>query len=105
MTFDAKQFLSSVSTSPGVYRMLDEEQNTLYVGKAKRLKARLASYFRGQLNTKTQAMVMHCLPAHKGYEVTAEVMASPRCVAVDQAENRLHVQKAVLMRLLGDGEA
>ncbi|GGC80320.1 UvrABC system protein C [Vreelandella lutescens] len=37
--------------------MLDTEQNTLYVGKAKRLKARLASYFRGQLNTKTQAMV------------------------------------------------
>ncbi|MFB9865732.1 excinuclease ABC subunit UvrC [Vreelandella sulfidaeris] len=57
MTFDAKQFLSSVSTSPGVYRMLDEQSNTLYVGKAKRLKARLASYFRGQLNTKTQAMV------------------------------------------------
>ena len=57
MTFDAKQFLSSVSSSPGVYRMLDEEQNTLYVGKAKRLKARLASYFRGQLNAKTQAMV------------------------------------------------
>ncbi|MDN6322257.1 MAG: excinuclease ABC subunit UvrC [Halomonas sp.] len=57
MTFDSKQFLSSVSTSPGVYRMLDEHSNTLYVGKAKRLKARLASYFRGQLNTKTQAMV------------------------------------------------
>lgn len=37
--------------------MLDEHSNTLYVGKAKRLKARLASYFRGQLNTKTQAMV------------------------------------------------
>lgn len=57
MTFDSKQFLSSVSTSPGVYRMLDEQSNTLYVGKAKRLKNRLASYFRGQLNTKTQAMV------------------------------------------------
>ncbi|WP_447957599.1 excinuclease ABC subunit UvrC [Vreelandella sp. EE7] len=57
MTFDAKQFLSSVSTSPGVYRMLDDQQNTLYVGKAKRLKARLSSYFRGQLNAKTQAMV------------------------------------------------
>ncbi len=57
MTFDAKQFLSSVSASPGVYRMLDDQSNTLYVGKAKRLKARLASYFRGQLNTKTQAMV------------------------------------------------
>ena len=57
MTFDSKQFLSSVSTSPGVYRMLDAQSNTLYVGKAKRLKNRLASYFRGQLNTKTQAMV------------------------------------------------
>ncbi|HDZ45752.1 hypothetical protein LCGC14_0191800 [marine sediment metagenome] len=57
MTFDSKQFLSSVSTSPGVYRMLDAQNNTLYVGKAKRLKNRLASYFRGQLNTKTQAMV------------------------------------------------
>ncbi len=57
MPFDAKQFLSSVSASPGVYKMLDEQQNTLYVGKAKRLKARLASYFRGQLNAKTQAMV------------------------------------------------
>jgi ornithine carbamoyltransferase len=51
---------------------------------------------------RTKALVMHCLPAHKGYEVTAEVMAGPRCVAVDQAENRLHVQKAILMRLLGD---
>ncbi|WP_144983825.1 excinuclease ABC subunit UvrC [Halomonas sp. C22] len=57
MSFDAKQFLSSVSASPGVYKMLDEQQNALYVGKAKRLKSRLASYFRGQLNAKTQAMV------------------------------------------------
>ncbi|GGW69694.1 excinuclease ABC subunit UvrC [Vreelandella hamiltonii] len=57
MPFDAKQFLSSVSASPGVYKMLDEQQNALYVGKAKRLKSRLASYFRGQLNAKTQAMV------------------------------------------------
>ncbi|EHJ92308.1 excinuclease ABC subunit UvrC [Vreelandella boliviensis] len=57
MTFDSKQFLSSISSSPGVYRMLDEQSNTLYVGKAKRLKTRLTSYFRGQLNTKTQAMV------------------------------------------------
>ncbi|MGQ7242302.1 excinuclease ABC subunit UvrC [Salinicola sp. V024] len=55
--FDAKHFLKSVSESPGVYRMLDEHANVLYVGKAKRLKPRLASYFRGALNAKTQALV------------------------------------------------
>ncbi|WP_148254874.1 excinuclease ABC subunit UvrC [Aidingimonas lacisalsi] len=57
MSFNAKQFLSTVSASPGVYRMFDDQGNTLYVGKAKRLKSRLASYFRGNLNAKTQALV------------------------------------------------
>jgi len=57
MSFDAKHFLKTVSESPGIYRMLDAERNVLYVGKAKRLKARLASYFRGALNAKTQALV------------------------------------------------
>lgn len=57
MIFDAKHFLKTVSESPGVYRMLDDQGNVLYVGKAKRLKARLASYFRGALNAKTQALV------------------------------------------------
>ncbi|NYS60949.1 excinuclease ABC subunit UvrC [Vreelandella salicampi] len=57
MSFNAKQFLTTVSASPGVYRMLDASGNTLYVGKAKRLNARLSSYFRGSLNAKTQAMV------------------------------------------------
>ncbi|GAB2716640.1 excinuclease ABC subunit UvrC [Halomonas garicola] len=57
MSFDHKQFLSTVGASPGVYRMLDAQGDTLYVGKAKRLNARLASYFRGRLNAKTQAMV------------------------------------------------
>jgi ornithine carbamoyltransferase len=49
---------------------------------------------------KTPADVMHCLPAHKGYEITDEVLESPRCIAVDQAENRLHIQKAILTRLM-----
>jgi ornithine carbamoyltransferase len=46
------------------------------------------------------AVFLHCLPAHRGMEVTNEVMDSPRSIAFDQAENRLHVQKAILLRLL-----
>jgi len=49
---------------------------------------------------KKDAVVMHCLPAHRGEEITHEVLESPQCVAFDQAENRLHAQKAVMVWLL-----
>jgi ornithine carbamoyltransferase len=51
------------------------------------------------------AVFMHCLPAHRGDEVTDEVIDAPYSVVFDQAENRLHIQKALLMMVVGGSAA
>lgn len=59
-----------------------------------------------QVNTKLMeharkdALVMHCLPAHRGDEITDEVIDSPQSIVFDEAENRMHVQKAIIVTLL-----
>jgi ornithine carbamoyltransferase len=49
-----------------------------------------------------EAVFLHCLPAHRGLEVTAEVLDGPQSVVLDQSENRMYVQKAILQTLLGE---
>ena len=68
---------------------------------------RLEAFQRYQLNDRllgfaeAGALVMHCLPAHRGEEITDSVMDGPRSVIFDQAENRLHAQKGIIIHLLG----
>lgn len=50
---------------------------------------------------KKDAIVLHCLPAHRDEEITDEVLEGPQCVAFDQAENKMHIHKAILLALLG----
>ncbi len=68
---------------------------------------RLEAFNRYQVNetvvaaAKPTALVMHCLPAHRGEEITDAVLDSPQSIVLEQAENRLHAQKAVILSLLG----
>lgn len=51
-------------------------------------------------SAKPGCLVTHCLPAHRGEEITDEVLDGPSCIALEEAENRLHIQKAILVTLL-----
>jgi ornithine carbamoyltransferase len=76
------------------------------MGQESEAAARAAIFAPYQVNAKLmtqaapEAVFLHCLPAHRGSEVTNDVIESPRSIVFDEAENRLHVQKAILLMLL-----
>jgi ornithine carbamoyltransferase len=79
------------------------------MGQEAEAEARKATFLPYQVNAELlqradpQAIVLHCLPAHREEEITTEVLEGSQSRVWDQAENRLHVQKALLVQLLGPG--
>lgn len=88
---DADVVVTDVWTSMG---MEAEAQERLQAFKAYQVNEELCSY------AKSDYIFMHCLPAHRGEEVTAEIIDGPHSVVFDEAENRLHAQKAILKAVL-----
>ncbi len=78
------------------------------MGQENERKKRVKDFAGFQINSKLlslakpDAVVMHCLPAHREEEITADVLEGVRSVVLDEAENRLHIQKAILAKLIGD---
>jgi ornithine carbamoyltransferase len=72
-----------------------EREKRLFAFRGFQINSEILSY------ANAECIVMHCLPAHRGEEITDEVIDGQHSVVFDQAENRMHVQKAILIKLLG----
>ena len=78
--------------------MEKEREERLKVFRPYQVNGRLIS------KAKKDVLIMHCLPAHRGEEITDDVLDGPNSIVFDQAENRLHVHKAILEFLLGQSK-
>lgn len=87
---DADVIYTDVWASMGQKHLQDEKENLL---QAFQINSDLLK------KADSEAIVMHCLPANRGVEITDEVMDGPQSVVFDQAENRLHMQKAIMVKL------
>jgi len=98
-----EQFADPVAAVKGAHAVYTDVWTSM--GQESETEKRLAVFAPYQVNGSlmrhacADALFMHCLPAHRGQEVTADVIDTSRSVVFDQAENRLHVQKALLAML------
>ena len=114
---DKKLYKKAVSLNPDIKIVSDPKEaahdaDVLYtdvwisMGQEREVERRRTTFRKYQINkdllslAKPDAIVMHCLPAHRGEEISADVIDSPQSVIFDQAENRLHSQKALLEMLI-----
>jgi len=96
--------------NPSVLSKVDVIYTDVWVsmGQEKERKKRLKVFKKYKINRelikrcRSDVKIMHCLPAHRGEEIESEVIDSPNSIVFDQAENRLHLQKALLVMLLKD---
>jgi ornithine carbamoyltransferase len=111
----AKKTGSTITFHPNPYTAA-ENADAIYtdvwasMGQEEEKEKRLQDFTDYQVNqalmdkAKTDAIFLHCLPAYREWEVTAEVLDGPQSVVFNQAENRLHAQKALLVALLGESQ-
>ncbi len=92
--FDPRSFLKSLTTRPGVYRMLDDSGKVLYVGKARNLKRRVGSYFNRSLNLRMQQMVAQI----RGIEVTVTHTEAEALILENNLIKRLKPRYNILLR-------
>jgi ornithine carbamoyltransferase len=111
----AQEFARSSGSRMAFYRRPEEavaDADAVYtdtwvsMGQEEQSEQRLAAFAGYQVNTrllrmaKPDAVVLHCLPAHRGQEITDEVADGPQSLIFQESENRLHAQKAILVALL-----
>ena len=86
----------------GARKRLAKQLESLKKEKEERIKLMMPYQINSRILEGSNALVMHDMPIHRGYEISAEMIEAPNSIIYDQAENRLHSEKAILLKLLNE---